>query len=285
MKTLKISLLLIALFMIKSSAYSQENKSNQTLQYKTGDPAEWPTELDAVVAAPKNHKILLENDKVRVLEVTLGPGEIEALHHHRWPSALYIQEAGDFVDYDGDGNVIFDSRQLPEPLPMPFTMYKDPEAPHSVVNLSQTSPIRLIRVEIKQENTNKNLELIDGLYKAFAVGDIPTVLGGMDPKIVWNEAEGNSLAKGNPYIGPDAVLNGVFIPLGAMYDGFKLKNIKLHDMSNNQVLATLRYDATVKATGKKIDAQVAHLWTLKDGKIIAFQQYVDTKKLAEAEKI
>jgi steroid delta-isomerase-like uncharacterized protein len=128
-----------------------------------------------------------------------------------------------------------------------------------------------------------NVTIVDGVYKAFAIGDIPSVLGAMDAKIVWNEAESNSLADGNPYIGPDAVLNGVFVRLGAMYDGFKLKNIKLHEMSDNQVLATLRYDATVKATGKKIDAQVAHLWTLKDGKVIAFQQYVDTKKLAEAE--
>src|SRR5690606_41677835 len=115
------------------------------------------------------------------------------------------------------------------------------------------------------------------------IGDIPSVLGAMDAKIVWNEAESNSLADGNPYIGPDAILNGVFVRLGAMYDGFKLKNIKLHEMSDNQVLATSRYDAPVKATGKQIDAQVAHLWTLKDGKVIAFQQYVDTKKLAEAE--
>ncbi|WP_121907648.1 hypothetical protein [Ulvibacter antarcticus] len=92
----------------------------------------------------------MENDKVRVLEVTLVLGEKEALHHHRWPSVLYIQEAGDFIDYDGEGNVTFDSRQLPEPLPMPFTMYKDPEAPHSVVNLSKTETIRLIRVEMKQ---------------------------------------------------------------------------------------------------------------------------------------
>ncbi len=128
-----------------------------------------------------------------------------------------------------------------------------------------------------------NVTIVDGVYKAFAIGDIPSVLGAMDAKIVWNEAESNSLADGNPYIGPDAVLNGVFVRLGAMYDGFKLKNIKLHEMSDNQVLATLRYDATVKATDKKIDAQVAHLWTLKDGKVIAFQQYVDTKKLAEAE--
>ncbi|GHC62316.1 hypothetical protein SAMN05421855_105124 [Ulvibacter litoralis] len=57
---------------------------------------------------------------------------------------------GDFVDYDGDGTVIFASRELPEPLSMPFTMCKESEAPHSVVNLSNTKSIRLIRVEMKQ---------------------------------------------------------------------------------------------------------------------------------------
>lgn len=128
-----------------------------------------------------------------------------------------------------------------------------------------------------------NVNVIDGLYKAFAIGDIPAALGAMDAKIVWNEAESNSLADGNPYIGPDAILNGVFARLGANNEYFKLEGIQLHNMDNNQVLATLRYDAKNKATGKAYNAQVAHLWTLKDGKIIAFQQYVDTKKLAEAE--
>ena len=128
-----------------------------------------------------------------------------------------------------------------------------------------------------------NMVVIDGLYKAFAVGDIPAVLQTMDPQIEWNEAEGNSLATGNPYIGPEAVLNGVFAKLGAEHEYFKLADIELHEMSNNKVLATLRYDAKVKKTGKAYNAQVAHLWTLKDGKITSFQQYVDTKKLAEAE--
>lgn len=129
----------------------------------------------------------------------------------------------------------------------------------------------------------ENVSIIDNLYKAFATGDIPTVLAGMDANIVWNEAEGNSYADGNPYIGPDAVLNGVFARLGADNEFFKLKDIELHEMSNNQVLATLRYDGKFK-NGKAYNAQVAHLWTLKDGKVVAFQQYVDTKKLAEAEK-
>ena len=133
--------------------------------------------------------------------------------------------------------------------------------------------------------TQQNVQIIDSLYKAFSTSDIPTVLGLMDPQIQWNEAESNSLADGNPYNGPDAILEGVFARLGANHDYFGLQDVKTHNMSNNMVLATLRYDAKVKATGKAYNAQAAHLWTLnEDGKIIAFQQYVDTKKLADAEK-
>jgi steroid delta-isomerase-like uncharacterized protein len=129
-----------------------------------------------------------------------------------------------------------------------------------------------------------NIGTVDGLYKAFGAGDIPNVLAVLDTNVVWNEAEGNAYADGNPYIGPDAVLNGVFGRVGADHEYFNLANIELHDMSNNQVLATLRYQAKLKKNGVIFDAQVAHLWTLKDGKVIAFQQYVDTKKLSDAIK-
>lgn len=130
----------------------------------------------------------------------------------------------------------------------------------------------------------ENVSIIDNLYKAFSAGDIPTVLAGMDANIVWNEAEGNDYADGNPYIGPDAVLKGVFERVGAEHEYFNLVDIQLHDMSNNQVLATLRYNGKLKKNGATFDTQVAHLWTLKNGKAIGFQQYVDTKQLAEARR-
>lgn len=44
---------------------------------------------------------------------------------------------------------------------------------------------------------------------------MPTVLGTLDAKVVWNEAEGKELADGNLYIGPEAVLQGVFARIGA----------------------------------------------------------------------
>ena len=127
-----------------------------------------------------------------------------------------------------------------------------------------------------------NLSVIEGAYNSFANGDIESVLAALDAKVVWNEAEGNKYADGNPYVGPDAVLKRVFERIGADYEHFKLADIQLHEMSNNQVLATLRYQAKLKKNGAIIDAQAAHFWTLKDGKAVSFQQYVDTKKLHDS---
>lgn len=154
----KTTLIILLAYLFTLSVISQEKEKNldKSISYISVDPHYWdepdywPANLDAVIAAPKNHKILMENDKVRVLEVTLMPGETEEVHHHQWPSVLYIQEAGDFIDYDGDGNIIMDSRQIKPALQFPMTMWKDAEAPHSVENLSKTITIRLIRVEMKQ---------------------------------------------------------------------------------------------------------------------------------------
>jgi len=147
--TFKFLLSVICFTAFSTISVLGQTTDEQKLLYKTGNPADWPKDQDAVVSAPNNHKILFENDKVRVLEVTLAPKELEPVHHHQWSSVLYIMEAGDFIDRDGEGNIIMDTRKIPEPLVFPLTMYKNPEAPHSVENLSDTKTIRLIRVEMK----------------------------------------------------------------------------------------------------------------------------------------
>jgi len=93
MKTLNLVVVLLALLSLSASNSFSQNKDTKTdssIIYKTGKPADWPKENDAVIAAPRNHKILLENENVRVLDVTVLPGETEAVHSHRWPSVLYM---------------------------------------------------------------------------------------------------------------------------------------------------------------------------------------------------
>jgi mannose-6-phosphate isomerase-like protein (cupin superfamily) len=109
----------------------------------------WPESMDAVVAAPDNHKVVLENDDVRVLDVTVQPGEREKVHGHKWRSVLYVISEGEIKDYDANGNVIYDTKTDPNPMKAPYTIWMDPQEPHAVENFSK-EPLRLIRVELKK---------------------------------------------------------------------------------------------------------------------------------------
>jgi hypothetical protein len=73
----------------------------------------WDPELDAVIAAPKQHKVLFENDRLRVLEVTLEPNEEEPTHHHRWPSVfVFDQLKPPVVDLSPEGERLPPSRDV-----------------------------------------------------------------------------------------------------------------------------------------------------------------------------
>jgi len=130
--------------------------------------------------------------------------------------------------------------------------------------------------------SQSNLEMIQGLYAAFARGDVPAVLAAMAPDIVWNEAEHNlPLADGNPYLGPQAVLEGVFLRLGDDFDGFAVVPER-YIAEGDCVVMCGRYSATARATGLPVNPQVVHVWTLHDGKLVAFQQHLDTLGMALA---
>jgi quercetin dioxygenase-like cupin family protein len=58
---------------------------------------EWPDSLDALVAAPDHHTLLYENDRVRVLDTRIRPGEQTPIHTHRWPAAIYVVSWSHFV--------------------------------------------------------------------------------------------------------------------------------------------------------------------------------------------
>lgn len=51
------------------------------------------------------------------------------------------------------------------------------------------------------------------------------------------------------------------------------------------VVVEARYTGTFKETGKELDAQVCHIWKIRDGKVASFQQYVDTAQLQDVEGV
>jgi ketosteroid isomerase-like protein len=127
--------------------------------------------------------------------------------------------------------------------------------------------------------SQENVELIRAIYDAFAAGDIPGVVGRMSPDMVWNEAENFPYADGNPYRGPEAILSGVFARLGSEWDGFGAWPEEYLD-AGDTVVVLGRYRGTCKATGRAMDAQLAHVWRIVEGKAARFQQYTDTLQAA-----
>ncbi len=128
--------------------------------------------------------------------------------------------------------------------------------------------------------SQENVQFMRGLYEAFGKSDVPAVLAGMDQKIEWNEAENFAYADGNPYMGPQAIVEGVFMRLATEWDGFTVSPADFLD-AGDRVVTRGTYTGTFKATGKKVRAQFAHIWNFEGGKLVGFQQYTDTKQFAD----
>ena len=128
--------------------------------------------------------------------------------------------------------------------------------------------------------SQENAKIVQGIYEAFGRGDIPTVLAALDPQIEWWEAESFIYADGNPYIGPNAVLEGVFMRLGTEWDGFAVSPKEVLD-AGDTIIGHGYYSGTSKQTGKSVRAQFAHFFTFCDGKVVKFQQYTDTAQFLQ----
>jgi uncharacterized protein len=120
-----------------------------------------------------------------------------------------------------------------------------------------------------------NRDLIQSLYAAFAEGDAATVLGAMHPEVEWNEAESSPYADQNPYVGPGRVGEGVFGRIMADFPNFAVSPEQF--VADGEVVVAMgRYRGTHKVTRKALDAQFTHAWTIRNGKVVRFQQYTDT---------
>ena len=112
-----------------------------------GRPWPWPPAMDALLAAPGSHRLVLENDRVRVLEVVIEPGEREPEHTHQAPSVMIVDEPARIRYYQGDALVV-ESPALSRSASGVRVRWMEPEGPHSVENIDQRR-YHAIRVELK----------------------------------------------------------------------------------------------------------------------------------------
>jgi uncharacterized protein len=123
-----------------------------------------------------------------------------------------------------------------------------------------------------------NVKIISDLYDASARGDLAAVTRNISPDVVWNVAENHPYAPGNPYLGLEAVIEKLLSNTATLLPDVATAVDELLD-AGDKVVAQGRYKGLCKSTGKMLNAQMVHIWTLRDGKVVQFQQHVDTLQL------
>jgi ketosteroid isomerase-like protein len=130
----------------------------------------------------------------------------------------------------------------------------------------------------EEDEMATNKEILQNAYAGFATGDVHAALGIMADDIQWTETDGFPLA--GTYVGPQAVLEGVFMRLGEIGDDFAVVPEQfVADGDTVVALGSCRWKH--KSSGEPADVKMVHVWTLNSGKAVAFQQHIDTVRVRE----
>lgn len=123
------------------------------------------------------------------------------------------------------------------------------------------------------------VEIIRNFYAALDSGDAPRTLGFMSEDIEWITMWHYKVAGR----GPKNVAEGLFVPLMKEWKSFKLAPTEF--IADGKTVVSLgRFVGVHGTTGKTVAAGYAHVWTVADGRITRFRQYIDTLAVADARR-
>ena len=124
-----------------------------------------------------------------------------------------------------------------------------------------------------------NIDIVRAHYAASAKGNIEEMMAHVSPQVRWTEMAGFPCA--GTWVGPQAVVDNVFAVLGRDWIGYRFELQSLID-GGEHIVGMGSYHGTYRATGKDMQARVAHIWQLRDGKVVAFEQFTDTLLVRQA---
>ncbi len=110
-------------------------------------------------------------------------------------------------------------------------------------------------------------------YEAFNRQEIPNVLERFDPQIEWTEPGGAAAAPSGTYRGAQAVAEKVFSLVPEHFEELHPQPEQFID-AGDHIVVVGRFRGRSK-TGAMLDAPFAHVWTMRNGKVVRFHNYVD----------
>ena len=124
-----------------------------------------------------------------------------------------------------------------------------------------------------------NIAIVSRTYDCGRAGDFAGFTADFAEDVRWTEMEGSPYS--GTYVGAESIVAHVFEPIGREWAPFACEPQEFF-ASGDRVFMVGRYFGRHRASEKPFDVRVVHLWQLEDGKITAFEQFTDTRLIAEA---
>jgi ketosteroid isomerase-like protein len=127
--------------------------------------------------------------------------------------------------------------------------------------------------------SQENVELAHEVYRAFNRRDLDFVLGLFDPEVEVHDP---------PEMPDSAVHRGI----GAVrrdwertfdsFEDFAIEIEECRDLGNDELLLFLRYRGRGRTSGAAVEASMAHVATIREGKLLRLRQFLDRQNALEA---
>jgi ketosteroid isomerase-like protein len=130
-------------------------------------------------------------------------------------------------------------------------------------------------------DVNRNYEAIKAHYAASDRRDVEAMMAPITEETRWTEMAGFPYA--GTYVGSGAIVAGVFKRISEEWDDYTFSLERLID-GGKAIVGIGTYSGRYKKTGKAMTARVVHVWDMEDGRVVNFEQFTDTRMVAEATK-
>jgi len=126
-----------------------------------------------------------------------------------------------------------------------------------------------------------NIDTVRSLFDMWGKGDLEGFLAMLDPNVEWRFADNFVYGKVNPLIGRQALREGSLKRLRTDWEDFNALPAEFLD-AGEHVVVLGHYVGRYKTTGRQLRAQFAHVYKIRNDRVVQWRQYVDTKAFDDA---
>jgi ketosteroid isomerase-like protein len=126
---------------------------------------------------------------------------------------------------------------------------------------------------------SRNFEAIRAHYAGSDRKDTGAMMAPITSETRWTEMAGFPYA--GTYVGKDAIIAGVFRRIAEEWTDYTFSLERLID-GGTTIVGIGTYSGLYTATRRAMSARVVHVWDMDDGRVVRFEQFTDTRLVADA---